>query len=531
MTMTPAPSRQSWATWLIPMRRQPAPISVKPPARVERWTVTYSRISVSAPIRTPDGVPSLNLRSWGRPPRIAPWPILARSPISTWPSSTQWWPIAAPAPIVTSGPMTENAPIRTPAARVALGSTTDVGWMPSGSVIHRSRRAALRRRDPETALELLETALRGTQTAGHVRQVLLRREEPLGLEHRHRRRAQPPLARRHVFRDAGLGPEHGPVADGQMVRETDLAGGDDAATQSARARDADLGHDDRVLADLDVVTDLDEVVDLGPAADDRPAQHGAIDRRVGADVHVVLDHHGADLRNLPVAAVVEDIAESIAADDGAGLHDHAAAKAHPLAQNHARMEHRSLTHLDTRSDIDQRMNPDVRPDDRARADHGQGADRGAGVDMRLARHDRRRIDAARRCRLRMKQREQRDHCLLRGAGAQERPREARHPLRHEKRAGARCLGGRAVPSVDEEGDLLRAGGVERRHTRDPPAGIALERRAEGRGELTEREPGGRAHQGVFFAGAAWSYARMTSSVRSASVEAYRTEAPRFSTIM
>ena len=91
--------------------------------------------------------------------------------------------------------------------------------------------------------------------------------------------------------------------------------------------------------------------------------------------------------------------------------------------------------------------------------------------------------------------------------------------------------GSAISGIDQEGDLLWSGRVERRHAGDATARVALERRAEGLGKLPEREPGGRSHQGVFFAGACWSYARMISSVRSASGDAYRTEAPRFSTIM
>src|SRR5881628_1917671 len=277
--------------------------------------------------------------------------------------------------------MTENAPTLALGATIAFGSTTAVGWIPS-ALISRSRLAGLRSGDPEAALELLKTALGGAQTARHVGQVLLGGEEPLGLEHRQRRRAQPPLAGGHVLVDAGLGAEDRSVADRQVVREPDLARRDDAAAEVARARDPDLSHDDRVLADLDVVTDLDEVVDLGPAADDRPAEHGAIDRRVGADVHVVLDHDGTDLRDLAMAAAVEDVAESVAADDGAGLDDHTAPEPHPFAQNDARMEHRLLAHLDERPDIDERMHPDPRPYDRARGDHRQGTDRGARVHVR-----------------------------------------------------------------------------------------------------------------------------------------------------
>src|SRR5262245_50611431 len=226
--------------------------------------------------------------------------------------------------MVTSGPRTENAPILALGSTCALGSTTAVGWIPSGAVIGPSRRARLRWHDPEARLELFEPALGLAKAAGHVGQVLLRGEEPLGLEHRHGGGTEPALAGRHVLVDARLRAEHRAVADREMVREADLPSGDDAAAEPTRAGDADLRHDDRVLTDLDVVADLHEVVDLRAATDDGPAQHGAVDRGVGADVHVVLDHDDADLRDLAMPGTVEGVAEPVATDDGAGLYDHAA---------------------------------------------------------------------------------------------------------------------------------------------------------------------------------------------------------------
>src|SRR5262249_44380142 len=116
------------------------------------------------------------------------------------------------------------------------------------------------------------------------------------------------------------------------------------------------------------------------------------------------------------------------------------------------------------------------------------------------------------------QREERDQRLLGRARTQERPGQARHAFGHEQGAGARGLGRGAVTVVDQERDLLGSRGVERRNPADTPAWVALERGAEGHGKLTEREPGGLLHQGVFF-GACESYARMISSVRSASADA------------
>src|SRR5438128_11521815 len=286
------------------MTRQPAPTSVHPSARVARWIVTYSRITVPAPTLTPDGVPSLNFKSCGRPPRMEPWPIFTPDASSTCPSSTQWWPISTPAPTVTPGPMTENAPTVAAGWIRAPGSTSAVGWTAS---------AMRRLPGTEPRLELREPALRLAQAPYQVRQLALEDEDALGLHQRARRRAEHLRAGRDVTREAGLRGDDGAVADREVVGDAHLPGEHDAPADPARPGDSHLGHDDRVLADLDVVTDLHEVIDLGSAADDRLSQGGAVDRRVGADLDVVLDQHGADLRDLPVFFTVEGVAEAVGA--------------------------------------------------------------------------------------------------------------------------------------------------------------------------------------------------------------------------
>ena len=205
-----------------------------------------------------------------------------------------------------------------------------------------------------------------------------------------------------------------------MIREPDLPRRHDAAPEPARARDPDLGDDDRVLADLDVVADLDEVVDLGPLTDDGPAQRRPVDRRVGADLDVVLDDHAADLRDLAVRASVEGIAEAVTADHRAGVHDDATAEMHALAQHDPRVQHAPLPHLDAGADVGERMDPNVRADDGAGADHREGADRRARIDARIARHDRGWIDAGARGRGGMEDGQQGDERLGGSARAQQR---------------------------------------------------------------------------------------------------------------
>src|SRR5439155_1412563 len=82
--------------------------------------------------------------------------------------------------------------------------------------------------------------------------------------------------------------------------DSDLSAQDHASPDLARARDPGLCRDDGILTDLHVVGHHDEIVDLHAASHDGRSQRAAVDRRVGADLDVVLDDHAADLGNLPM---------------------------------------------------------------------------------------------------------------------------------------------------------------------------------------------------------------------------------------
>src|SRR5262249_14700664 len=115
--------------------------------------------------------------------------------------------------------------------------------------------------------------------------------------------------------------DHHLVADGDVIGDADLAAEDGVVPGLRRTTDADMTDENVVSADVAVVTDHDEVVDLGAVADDGPTERGAVDGGVGADLNVVAEPNGAKLRNLFVSAVDHAEAESVATDDGAGVHD------------------------------------------------------------------------------------------------------------------------------------------------------------------------------------------------------------------
>ena len=93
-----------------------------------------------------------------------------------------------------------------------------------------------------------------------------------------------------------------------------------------------------MLADVDVVRDLNEIIDFYSGGDLGGFERAAIDCGVRADFHVVGNFDSADLRKFPVAAFAEDVAEAVAADDGAGMNFDAIAEARAGVQRDARMQ-------------------------------------------------------------------------------------------------------------------------------------------------------------------------------------------------
>jgi len=89
---------------------------------------------------------------------------------------------------------------------------------------------------------------------------------------------------------------------------------------------ADLRHDDAIPSDPDIVGDLHLVIDLGVFADHGIADSAAVHRRVGADLHIVLNDHAADLHLLQDALAADRIAESVLADAHAGMQNDAVAQ-------------------------------------------------------------------------------------------------------------------------------------------------------------------------------------------------------------
>ncbi len=126
-------------------------------------------------------------------------------------------------------------------------------------------------------------------------------------------------SRRHVGHDTGFGTDTCPGADAQMACQAHLARQHDLILQDCGAGYARLGDDDTGLTDADVVADLHQIIDPGAGADHGVLQRAAVDGGVGADLHIVLDQHAAELRDGMEAVRGDGEAEAVLADAGARI--------------------------------------------------------------------------------------------------------------------------------------------------------------------------------------------------------------------
>ena len=143
--------------------------------------------------------------------------------------------------------------------------------------------------------------------------------------------------------DADTAAQHALVADGHAARNAAVAG------------------DHRVHADPHIVGDLHQIVDFRALPDHRVAQRAPVDRRVCADLDIVLYDDTAELRHLAQAVGARHIAEPVLADRRARQY------LHPVAKQGV-LQARARTDVAVAADAAPARNDRIGADDRARTD-------------------------------------------------------------------------------------------------------------------------------------------------------------------
>ena len=129
------------------------------------------------------------------------------------------------------------------------------------------------------------------------------------------------------------------------------------------SRDTRAGGHHSVLPDSIVVPQLNLVVELRALAHHRIFNRTAVDRRVGADFHIICDRNAPHLRNLHPLACKRCKPETVRPDHAARMQNHAAADRATVVNDGIGVQNRIVAHRRTGSDVGTGEKPGTRPDD------------------------------------------------------------------------------------------------------------------------------------------------------------------------
>src|ERR1700689_3901849 len=145
-------------------------------------------------------------------------------------------------------------------------------------------------------------------------------------------------------RDSSLGADDCVVFQRAVRRDTHLAAYQDLRADRATAGNTYLRGYNRIASDAHVVSDLDQVINLDALSNLGRRERPTVNRCIAANFHVVTDFHAADLRELDVLTVTEDIAEAVAADHRAAVDFHAISELCPGVERYPRMQPAVFSH-------------------------------------------------------------------------------------------------------------------------------------------------------------------------------------------
>lgn len=198
------------------------------------------------------------------------------------------------------------------------------------------------------------------------------------------------------FGDRGAAGYRGPVGDGQMPGEIGGAANHAEPADPCTAGNRGTARDHGMRADPHVMRDLDLVVELAALLDDRVRHRTAVDRGIGADLHVVAEHRPPRLRNLHVAyagrADIRRKTKAVGTDHHATVEDIARAHHAMVIDRDIGVHQRVIADLGVRTDKTVADNAHALAQPRARLDHHVGADKARGRHHGIRRHAGTRID-------------------------------------------------------------------------------------------------------------------------------------------
>jgi hypothetical protein len=111
----------------------------------------------------------------------------------------------------------------------------------------------------------------------------------------------------------------GLIADFDVIDHAYLPGQDNLIADLRASRNARLSGDDGILSNNHIVGDLNQVVYLRAATDNGSPQRRPVYGSIGPNLHIILDHHDSNLRDLDALSPLSGIAKAVGTDDDASM--------------------------------------------------------------------------------------------------------------------------------------------------------------------------------------------------------------------
>jgi hypothetical protein len=140
-------------------------------------------------------------------------------------------------------------------------------------------------------------------------------------------RYTPPNARSHdlSWQYSGFRSNDCAFLDSRVIAESDLTTDHGLIFNYYTSTDSCLCRNHNALANVAVMSYMDHVVELRTTTNSSTTKRCAIDTRMGADLHVVFNYNGSDLRELVIAHFVAHVSKAIRADANASVKNHSIA--------------------------------------------------------------------------------------------------------------------------------------------------------------------------------------------------------------
>src|ERR1039457_5612551 len=228
--------------------------------------------------------------------------------------------------------------------------------------------------------ELFHLLLQFAQAVDHVRQLLHRDYLPLGLFVRRGRITDQCPSLGNIAHHTGLRANHGLIAECQMSRNPRLRSNHAVISKARAAGKTRLAHDQTVPANDDVVRDVHKIINFGALADDSGTKRAAVNGRVGADLHVIVDDHIAALQPFAGAALVEHVTVAVRADDRAGVDADPMTDLRPRINDDVWEQTHVVANLTVPADMVAAHEDGTRAEPHPRAQHAIRADARRGID-------------------------------------------------------------------------------------------------------------------------------------------------------